>query len=69
MFQMSTSSVLCIVAALIVAISVEGKRYRAHDAASIVANTIGPFNNPTEVSHRDTFAPSILSATRACSKH
>ena len=26
----------------------EGKRYRAHDRVSLVANTVGPFNNPTE---------------------
>ena len=28
--------------------SVEGKRYRAHDHVGIVANTVGPFNNPAE---------------------
>lgn len=27
---------------------VDGKRYRAHDHVGIVANTVGPFNNPTE---------------------
>ena len=29
-------------------LQVEGKRYRAHDRVSLVANTVGPFNNPTE---------------------
>lgn len=28
--------------------SVESRRYRAHDHVGIVANTVGPFNNPTE---------------------
>lgn len=27
---------------------VQSKRYRAHDHVGIVANTVGPFNNPTE---------------------
>ena len=26
----------------------EGRRYHAHDKVAIVANTVGPFNNPTE---------------------
>jgi hypothetical protein len=29
-------------------IAVAGRRYKAHDHVGIVANTIGPFNNPTE---------------------
>ena len=28
--------------------SAEGRRYHAHDKVAIVANTVGPFNNPTE---------------------
>lgn len=28
--------------------AVEARRFRAHDSVGIVANTIGPFNNPTE---------------------
>jgi len=36
-----------ILIAIIVAI-VEGRRYRAHDHVGIIANTVGPFNNPTE---------------------
>jgi uncharacterized membrane protein len=27
---------------------IDGVRYHAHDAVKIVANTVGPFNNPTE---------------------
>lgn len=27
---------------------VTGLHYRAHDHVGIVANTVGPFNNPTE---------------------
>jgi len=30
------------------ALARDGKHYRAHDSITIVANTIGPFNNPTE---------------------
>lgn len=28
--------------------AVDARRFRAHDSVGIVANTIGPFNNPTE---------------------
>ena len=28
--------------------SVEARRYKAHDRIGLVANTVGPFNNPTE---------------------
>lgn len=33
---------------LIVHFTAASKRYNAHDKVSIVANTVGPFNNPTE---------------------
>lgn len=39
-------SILCILE--IININVESKHYRAHDALPLIANTIGPFNNPTE---------------------
>jgi hypothetical protein len=29
-------------------LSESGHRYHAHDHVGIVANTVGPFNNPTE---------------------
>ena len=29
-------------------VGVMGKRYRAHDRVQLAANTVGPFNNPTE---------------------
>lgn len=35
-------------ALLICAVVVNGRRYKAHDHVGIVANTVGPFNNPTE---------------------
>mmetsp|Transcript_25517 Transcript_25517/g.56463 ORF Transcript_25517/g.56463 Transcript_25517/m.56463 type:complete len:595 (-) Transcript_25517:255-2039(-) len=47
MFSTSMSSLLAIVAALLLS-TAESKRYRSHDQVTIVANTIGPFNNPTE---------------------
>jgi hypothetical protein len=46
MFSRMTS-LLAVVAALLLS-TVQCKRYRSHDQAIIVANTIGPFNNPTE---------------------
>ena len=27
---------------------IEAERYKAHDRIGLVANTVGPFNNPTE---------------------
>lgn len=32
----------------VVLLGVDGRRFRAHDHVGIVANTVGPFNNPTE---------------------
>ena len=29
-------------------VGAESHRYRAHDRIGLVANTVGPFNNPTE---------------------
>jgi hypothetical protein len=40
-FAVLSSLSLCLV-------SVEARRYAAHDPVAIVANTVGPFNNPTE---------------------
>ena len=42
--QAALSALLC--GALLVFAS--SKRYRAHDRVALVANTVGPFNNPTE---------------------
>ena len=53
MFQIITQLVALL---LIGNVFVEGKHYRAHDSVGIVANTIGPFNNPTE-----TYPVSIFS--------
>jgi hypothetical protein len=39
------ASLILLAATLLV---VEATHYRAHDAVHIIANTIGPFNNPTE---------------------
>jgi len=39
---------LCLAVASWFATFVSAKRYRAHDKVSLVANTVGPFNNPTE---------------------
>lgn len=33
---------------VIACVFVTARRYRAHDHVAIVANTVGPFNNPTE---------------------
>ena len=33
---------------LLVCSVVQGRHFRAHDSVPIIANTIGPFNNPTE---------------------
>ena len=41
-------SLIALLCAIAFAGCVEGKRYRAHDHVGIVANTVGPFNNPTE---------------------
>lgn len=38
---------LLFVLSCIVAIAF-GRRFKAHDHVGIVANTVGPFNNPTE---------------------
>ena len=37
-----------LLAVILFAIGAHGRRYRAHDHVGIVANTAGPFNNPTE---------------------
>ena len=43
-----------------------GKRFHAHDHVGIVANTVGPFNNPTEtypvllISHYTIFGENAL---------
>lgn len=45
------SAMMKIFIALLVVInsaSAEHKRYHAHDRVAVVANTVGPFNNPTE---------------------
>ena len=28
--------------------TISGKRFQAHDKVDLVANTVGPYNNPTE---------------------
>lgn len=33
---------------VILNIGVDARRYKAHDRIGLVANTVGPFNNPTE---------------------
>lgn len=38
---------LLFVLSCIVAVAL-GRRFKAHDHVGIVANTVGPFNNPTE---------------------
>jgi hypothetical protein len=40
-------AVLGLVCIILVA-TASAKRYHAHDHVGIVANTVGPFNNPTE---------------------
>lgn len=40
-------AVLGLVCIVLVA-AASAKRYHAHDHVGIVANTVGPFNNPTE---------------------
>lgn len=32
----------------LLSINSEAKRYAAHDRVAAIANTVGPFNNPTE---------------------
>lgn len=41
-------SQLTIFVALFLVILVDSRRYHAHDRISLAANTVGPFNNPTE---------------------
>lgn len=58
-------STLCLLAAGALA---AGKHYKAHDHVGIVANTVGPFNNPTEtypVSAQQTSFQLILSRSSA----
>eukprot|EP01035_Chromulina_nebulosa_P038600 gene38600-52145_t len=44
-----SSTAIAIIASLIIGIQFSlARRYRAHDHVGIVANTVGPFNNPTE---------------------
>ena len=45
---LSFSMIFAVVALLLAAGVVEARHFRAHDSVGIVANTIGPFNNPTE---------------------
>jgi transmembrane 9 superfamily protein 1 len=40
--------IITIVLAAISFFTVESRRYHAHDHVGIIANTVGPFNNPTE---------------------
>lgn len=43
------NSMFVIVTLLLFAFAaIDARRFRAHDSVGIVANTIGPFNNPTE---------------------
>jgi hypothetical protein len=44
------SRIMSLVVALFLAAALvaDARHFRAHDAVGIVANTIGPFNNPTE---------------------
>jgi hypothetical protein len=46
MSSISLAVCLAIVACFLV--TIEARRYHAHDKVAIVANTVGPFNNPTE---------------------
>ncbi len=39
---------LFILIALLICVVVTARRFKAHDHVGIVANTVGPFNNPTE---------------------
>lgn len=41
----------------------EAKKYQIHDRVPVVANTVGPYNNPTE-----TYAvcPTVLSLRHIC---
>ena len=41
----------------------EGKRFQAHDHVGIVANTVGPFNNPTETYPVSRYFPTSLFVT------
>jgi hypothetical protein len=45
---MSSRSILVVVLLSFFCGCVASKRYHAHDKTSVVANTVGPFNNPTE---------------------
>jgi hypothetical protein len=40
--------ILLVVIMVLLFVRVESSRYRAHDRIGLVANTVGPFNNPTE---------------------
>lgn len=42
--------IFAVIGALInlLAVNGEGHHYHAHDRVSLVANTVGPYNNPTE---------------------
>jgi hypothetical protein len=46
-FTMLFRGALCVVLLFVVHIT-EAKHYHAHDHVAVVANTVGPFNNPTE---------------------
>lgn len=39
---------MLLVLVLTLVVTVVAKRYRAHDRVQLAANTVGPFNNPTE---------------------
>jgi hypothetical protein len=42
--------IIVVIGALLnlLAVNGEGHHYHAHDRVSLVANTVGPYNNPTE---------------------
>lgn len=51
---------------------VESRRYKLHDHIALVANTVGPFNNPTEtypVSLMSFFFIKLISLIQSCLIH